>query len=307
MKYKLFLLFSLIALISLNGQITSSLEKLGYAPTDKLLILHGDDLGVTHSVNVATFSGFQNGLLNSGSIMMPCPWFEEVKLFSLDYPQYDLGLHLTLTAEWKMLKWGGLADKINTNGLYNKDGIFYSDVNSVIKNATASEVEIELRAQIDKALKSGIKPTHLDSHMGTIFNKEEFISLYMKLGNEYKIPVFLPSQIFLVFPNLKEEITDQTIITDMVYMNNEILGEKEVFDYYDSILNNLSPGLNELIVHLGYDNDELQATCIEHPEYGSAWRQNDYNYIISPHLKSLIEKNNIKLVTWKEIQKALYK
>lgn len=281
-------------------------KELGFSESDKLLILHGDDLGVTHSVNKASIKGFEEGLMNSSSIMVPCPWFEEIKAYFLDHPEFDYGLHLTLTAEWKYLKWSGLADFANTKNLYDGDGYLHASVPPIVTNASVEEVEIEVRAQIEKALNSGLNPSHLDSHMGTLFSKEEFAALLIQLGDEYKIPVFLPQQVLDVFPNLKERITENTIITNKVYMNGNLLEKDKVFEYYDQCIRDLQPGLNEMILHLGLDNEELAATCVDHPEFGSAWRQHDLEYVISPHLRSILEESNVKLVTWRQIQEVIF-
>ena len=281
-------------------------SKLGFNDKDKLLIIHGDDLAVAHSVNKASFEGFQHGLMNSGSIMMPCPWYEEVREFAEKHPEFCLGLHLTLTAEWKHLKWRGLADQSETSGLYDDQDYFYSSVAPIVANATVEEVEIELRAQIDKAISSGLKPSHLDSHMGTLYAKEEFAALLIRLGEEYKIPVFLPAQLLMGYPNLADKLTKNSVITNTIIMNNDKLEKEAAFKFYDETIANLPPGLNELIVHLGKDNEELQATCIAHPSFGSSWRQHDLDYILSPHLELLLESNGIKLVSWKQIQSAIY-
>ena len=304
MKSALTLIIILTFISASFAQNSDWLEKLGYTSDTKLLIIHGDDLGVTHSVNKASIRGFEEGLMNSCSIMMPCPWFEEIKEYALEHPEYDYGLHLTLTAEWKHLKWRGLADIQDTRGLYDENDYLNASVPPVILNSNVEEVEIELRAQIDKAIKSGIKPSHLDSHMGTLYAKEEFTSLLIRLGEEYKIPVFLPAQVISAFPNLK--LSKKSIITNNVYMNSILLEREEAFNYYDGVIKDLKPGLNEIIVHLGINNEELIATCVDHLSFGSAWRQHDLDYVTSPHLAELIKENNIHLITWKEIQKVLY-
>ena len=306
MKLFISIIMTSLFITSTIAQSVAWKSKLGFNDKDKLLIIHGDDLAVTHSVNKASFEGFQQGIMNSGSIMMPCPWYEEVREFAEKNPEFCIGLHLTLTAEWKHLKWRGLADQSGTSGLYDDQDYFYSSVPPVIANATVEEVEKEIRAQIDKAISSGLNPSHLDSHMGTLFAKEEFTTLLIRLGEEYKIPVFLPAQLLAGYPNLKDKLTENSVITNTVIMNNDKLEKEAAFKFYDEQISNLPPGLNELIVHLGKDNEELQATCIAHPAFGASWRQHDLDYILSPHLKTLLEDNEIKLVSWKEIQSAIY-
>jgi predicted glycoside hydrolase/deacetylase ChbG (UPF0249 family) len=166
-------------------------EKLGFSKDSKLLILHADDLGMSHSENSATIYGMEHGSINSASIMVPTPWFSEIAAYARAHPMADLGLHLTLTSEWSYLKWGPVASKSEVPGLVNKNGFLFSSVDSVHRSATTAEVEKELRAQIEKAKQFGVDFTHLDSHMGTIFGKAEFLKVLIKLGREYKVPVLL--------------------------------------------------------------------------------------------------------------------
>jgi len=300
-----FILFlNLFICFSVLGQHTTWKEKLGYDDEDILLIIHGDDLGVTHAVNIASIDGLENGIMNSVSIMVPCPWFEEIADYFVKNPQHDYGLHLTLTAEWKHFKWDGLFDQHSSPGLHNEKGYLYEDVASVVQNASLEEVENEIRAQIDKALLSGLKPTHLDSHMGTLFAKKEFLQALVNLGEEYKMPVFLP--VPENHPWANEILTKNSVIVNNLSMNDSHLKKTEIFEYYDNVIKNLKPGLNEIIVHLGKDNEELRATCIDHPYFGSEWRQFDWDYIKSKHVQQLLKKNDIKLITWREIQQAIY-
>ena len=286
------------------SQDNSWKAKLGYTDDDVLLILHGDDLGVNHAVNAASIDGLERGVLNSTSIMVPTPWFDEIAAYFIAHPDHDYGLHLTLTAEWNYYKWDGLTGQATTPGLHDASGHLYPSVAEVVAHATAAEVEAELRAQIDRALAAGLRPSHLDSHMGALYYHEDFFDVLVRLGAEYRIPVFLP------IGRLQQAPYDlggpHPVLVDAVYMNTELTDRAAVFAYYDETLRNLQPGLNELIVHLGKDNDELRAAYVDHPYYGSAWRQHDWEYLTSPHLRELLREQGITLITWREIQGAVY-
>ena len=152
MKYLLLLLTTVIAVNSTFSQEKKTLaERLGYAKGAKLLIVHADDLGVSHSENQATIDGFTGGMVNSGSIMMPCPWVPEIADYAIKNPEADLGLHLTLTAEWKLFKWDPVLPVADVPGLVNDKGFMYDNCNDVTLNASVEEVEKEAMKTMEKA------------------------------------------------------------------------------------------------------------------------------------------------------------
>src|SRR5690606_16295123 len=154
-------------------------EKLGYPKNAKLLIIHADDLGVAHSENAASFTVLEKGAVNSASILVPCPWFPEAAAYAKDHPTADIGVHLAITSEWKLLKWGPVAPVTKVPSLVDKYGFFYADTPGAIAHAKPDEVETELRAQIDRALAFGVDVTHLDSHMGTVVSHPDLIKIYL--------------------------------------------------------------------------------------------------------------------------------
>lgn len=167
-------------------------EKLGYPKGKKVVIFHVDDAGMSFESNSGTFQAIQNGLATSCSVMMPCPWASTFLRESKSSPGMDIGLHLVLTSEWKTYRWEPLAGRSVVPGLIDPEGAFWPSVAEVVAHASAEEVYLELKAQIDRALQNGIQPTHLDSHMGTLFAKPEFLETYLKVGLEYQIPIMFP-------------------------------------------------------------------------------------------------------------------
>ncbi|GIX06576.1 MAG: hypothetical protein KatS3mg115_0979 [Candidatus Poribacteria bacterium] len=141
-------------------------ERLGYPPDARVLILHADDLGMCHEGNAAGREALEAGTVSSGSVMVPCPWFPEFAAWARERPEWDLGVHLTLNSEWRGYRWGPVASSSEVPSLLDEEGYFYRDTRSLVQNARAEEVERECRAQVERALRFGIRPTHLDTHMG---------------------------------------------------------------------------------------------------------------------------------------------
>lgn len=283
-------------------------EKLGYDAGAKLLIIHADDLGVAHSENKASFLAMKIGMVNSASIMMPCPWVAEVADFAKENPAADLGLHLTLTSEWKHIKWGPVAPKGEVKSLLNDLGFFYDNCLDFGKNALVEEAEIELRAQIEQAYKMGIRPTHLDTHMGClVYNSPEIFGVYLKLGREYNIPVMV-GRFFLraAPPAFKELIQPEDIIIEQIMTANPDDFASGLANYYENTLTNLSPGINILLIHLAFNDSEMQALSIDHPLWGAKWRQDDFDFFTSENCRAILEKENIHLIQWRDIQRVVY-
>jgi predicted glycoside hydrolase/deacetylase ChbG (UPF0249 family) len=301
------LLTSIVSLTlasALPAQATRTVaERLGYPANSKLLILHADDLGVAHSENAASFDALDKGAINSASIMIPTPWVTEVAAYAKAHPNADLGLHLTLTSEWETYRWGSTESRDKVPSLHDADGTLPRATSTVLTRAKLDEVERELRAQIDRAYALGIKPTHVDSHMGALFNSPELIATYVKVARAYKLP-FLGS--LRAMPVARQSPFNETdVLLDAVVIADERVPKDKWKEFYLKAVNDLKPGLTEIIVHLGYDDAELQAVTVNHEAYGSAWRQRDVDVVHSAEFKKALKDNNVVLVTWRELGKLM--
>ncbi|WP_291287451.1 polysaccharide deacetylase family protein [Flavobacterium sp.] len=278
-------------------------QKLGYPENTKLLIIHADDAGLSHSENQATIQTLQNGFVNSYSIMTPCPWFFEMANFAKNNPQYDCGVHLTLTCEWENYKFGPVLPLSEVPSLTDANGHFYKSRADFKNHAKPSEIKKELTAQIERALKFGIQPTHLDSHMCSIGVTPEILEIYKELGRQYKLPVFINQQ-FVESIRLSDETYN---FGDMLLTDNLLIGyfsdfEKgELRNSYTKALDNAIPGLNVFLLHPAFDDFEMQGITVNHPNFGSAWRQIDFDFFTSKECGQKLKENNIQLVTWREI------
>lgn len=284
-----------------SGQQTLA-EKLGYDAEAKLLIVHADDIGLAQSVNDATNSAFASGGITSGSIMVPCPWFLDFAEYYKNHPDLDVGIHITLTSEWDHYKFGGVLPSTEIPSLLDENGYFYPTTEEVGLHADPVEAKNEIRAQIDRAIAYGITPTHLDTHMGSVLVKPELIQIYMKLGIEYNLPVFVPRMLLMGMPEEEREmIRKEFVLVDRFFMLNVDGPDASWEEEYGKMVEKVTSGLNVLIVHLAHDNAEMQAVAINHPAFGATWREKDLNYVQSQTFHDLLKKNEIQLVTWKEI------
>jgi chitin disaccharide deacetylase len=300
----LFFLAAAILEASAQNNPKSLAEKLGYSPDARLLIVHADDVGVTHSVNAATIQAFETGLVNSASIMVPCPWFPEIADYAKSHPGADLGLHLTLTSERVYYRWGPVASKDKVPSLVDENGYFHHDWTPTTR-INPKEVELELRAQIDRAYAMGIRPTHLDSHQYRLFdNGKELFEVVVRIAHDYHLPVFVARDWFADRPYLQSSLSASDLVLDHTVTIAPTVPAAQWADFYKTALKNLQPGVTEFVIHLGYDNDELKAATRERDTWGAAWRQRDFDFFTSQEFRQLLADQNIKLITWHEIASA---
>jgi chitin disaccharide deacetylase len=287
-----------------HAQTKTVAERLGYPADSKLLIVHADDLAVAHSVDAASFDALDKSAVTSASVMVPCPWLNEVAAYAKEHPNTDLGLHLTLTSEWKIYRWGPVEAKDKVPSLLDPAGYLWPETLPAAQNLKAEEAEREIRAQIERAMAAGIHPTHLDSHMGVLFSRPDLFAIYVKVAHEYKLP-FLAVRVSDERSRLLTLLTEKDIVLDSLVMASPTVRAAEWKEFYGNAIKNLKPGLTEMIVHLGHDDPELQGVTLDHPDYGSAWRQRDYEFVTSPEFKKLLNESHVILVKWKDLQKLL--
>ena len=280
-------------------------EKLGHSANDKLLIIHADDLGLARSVNKATFDALEKGGVNSASIMANCNHLNEVKKFAENKAGIDFGVHLTVTNEWKNYRWKSIMPANESQSLVNGVGEFHVGIKKFVLRADPGELKKELQAQINKIKKLGIKPTHIDSHEGALFFKKDHFKVYLEVGIKNKLPVFVPKGVDAHFSKNFPKPKNVIVIKN-IYMARKGLKRGEWKAFYLNTIKGLKPGLSQLIVHLGYDDDEMKEISVNHPDYGAKWRQLDYEAVASVDFRDALKKNNVKLVSWGEIKKVLF-
>jgi len=273
-------------------------DRLGYPVGTKLLIIHADDLGVAHSVNQATFQALDKGSVSSASIMVPCPWFPEVAAWAKEHQDKDLGIHLTLTSEWQAYEWGPVAPVDQVKSLVDATGFLWDGAQEAASNIKPEEAEREARAQIERARKAGVNITHLDSHMGTFFTPQLF-PIYVKLGREYQVPIFLPRDPRATAAML--QLLKDEMLVDAWGMASTAVSADNWAGFYEKYISALKPGVTVMIVHLGLDESELRGVMTEKAPFGSAWRQRDFDVMSSPRFRDALKQYNVQLVGWKDL------
>lgn len=284
----------------------NSAQRLGFSKDTKLLIIHADDAGLSHSENRATMQSLEQGIVNSYSIMVPCPWFYEMAVFAKNNPQFDNGIHLTLTCEWENYKFGPVLPVSEVPSLVDENGHFYKKREQLRENASVEDVKHELEAQIEKAIKFGLNPTHIDSHMYSVGASPEFFDIYRELGKKYKLPVLINEQLMkIVGLNSEVNIKQEDFLIDRAYFGEfEYFKTGKLNDFYDSILEKLTGGLNLILIHPAFDDNEMKGITVNHPNFGSEWRQIDFDFFANEENKSKLKENSIELITWNDIRKA---
>ncbi len=292
----------------------STAELLGYDSTAIVLIVNADDFGMCHAENSATMDLLKSGYVTSSTVMAPCPWFEEAANFCRDNPQLDVGIHLTLTSEWQHYKWAGVASSDLIPSLLIEDGYFPASSSDVERYARSDEVEIELRAQVEKALNAGINPTHIDNHMGSVYGlltANDFFDAIFRISKEYNLPFRLPRHISppwdrLIPPArqaqlmaLADSMTAQGYVLPdyLKVLTNHGNSYEEALEEYLNLIRNLEPGVTEIYIHAAVESAEIKAIT-------SNWvtRKWDYQVFLSDEVRALIDSMNIHYIGWRDLQ-----
>lgn len=271
--------------------MTTLARRLGHADDAKLLIVNCDDLGMCHSANEGVYSALRDGIATSATLMVPCPWSREA---AAQYRGEDVGVHLTLTAEWELYRWGPITV---APSLLGGDGGFPRTIEDVWDHADLDEVRRELRAQVERAILWGFDVTHLDSHMGTLQLRPEFFDVYLDLAVEFDLPIRLSgrsSQELVGFPfrDLAEE--EGVIAPDhMIYYSG--VGGRTAFD---RLLEDVRPGVTEIFLHPATDHSELRALA---PDWER--RVDDHQLLTAePQLSDRLAAAGVVLIGWRELR-----
>ena len=285
-----------------RGTATTLAERLGFSASDVVIIINGDDTGMCHAANQATFKAMEQGLMTSATVMVPCPWFPEVSQKAKDNPKLDFGVHLTHTSEWTRYRWGPVLDKSKVPGLIAPDGYLYRSEQDIYKHATPDQAEAEARAQIKRALTAGIDVTHIDSHMGGMQYDYRYHQRYVKLAKEFDLPLRMGPQALYAsmgHPKYRERVAAMGLVfPDYLVHSEEPLPGETRKAFWMRVIKGLKPGVNELYIHASDRSPEAAATSY-------TWRERADDaevFTTDTEMKDLLDTLRIKRVGYRELR-----
>ncbi|MBC6998915.1 polysaccharide deacetylase family protein [Cytophaga sp. FL35] len=290
-------------------------EKLGWPKGKKVLILHADDIGMCPEANTAAKNQLTDGDIQSAAVMIPCPNAKEFIDWAIENPKSDIGLHLTLTSEWKTYRWGTVTPHEEVPGLLDETDHMWHKVIQVVQNASAEEVEKEIRAQIEQSLAWGFRPNHIDTHMGTLYADPGYVEAFLRVAQEYKIPA---NVIDISNPKVlegfrKEGYPLDDSVVEMIatyqlpkldFFSSAPKGGtyEEKVENFKTLVNSLRPGLTEIIFHPSVQTENLK-------EITNSWQQRvwEAEMFADPNLLDFFKKEDIIFTNWMEIMERFEK
>ncbi|HEY3141616.1 MAG TPA: polysaccharide deacetylase family protein [Acidimicrobiales bacterium] len=268
-------------------------ERLGYRPDDRLLIVNCDDLGSTHAANIGVYQALREGIATSATLMVPCPWARDA---AARYRGEDIGVHLTLNAEYDLYRWGPIT---HSPSLLDGDGGFPRTITDVWDHADLDEVRRELRAQVERAILWGFDVSHLDSHMGTVQLRPEFFDVYLELAVDFGLPIRLSgasTERLIGFPFRDLAAEEGVVFPDhFIYVNG--VGSRRTLE---RAVMDLAPGVTEAYVHPAVDSPELRAALID-------WsgRVDDHDLVTNDRaLRAMLDRANVHLIGYRQLRQA---
>jgi hypothetical protein len=265
-------------------------ERLGFTPDDRLLIVTCDDLGSSRAANVAVYESLRSGLATSASLMVPCPWARDA---AAQYRGEDVGVHLTLNAEWETYRWGPIT---SAPSLLDGDGGFPRTIEDTWDHADVEEVRRECRAQIERAILWGFDVSHLDSHMGTLQLRPEFFDVYLELAVDFGLPVRMGpagGERAVGFP-----YRDLAAAEGLIFPDHLVVTPVGARHAIEQAVFALGPGVTEIFLHPAVDTDELRAS---HPDW--AGRVEDHALLCAdPSFSDLLDRAGVTLIGSRELR-----
>jgi predicted glycoside hydrolase/deacetylase ChbG (UPF0249 family) len=279
-----------------------------YSQGRRALVIHEDDVGMTHGSNVAFRELSARGVVSSGSVMAPCPWFPETLSIAAENPSFDLGVHLTLNSEAQPMKWRPLTRPPQSAGMTDELGYFWAEPRQVWRHAHPDAVEAELRAQVDAAIAGGLDVTHLDAHCGAVMHPK-FLPIYRRLGEDYDLPVVMMRRVEggnprpagqSIWPEFTQATDEAAAKGDPVFdLFFETPWDRtaEADGIYRDALARVPKGLSFFAFHFNAPGD-FEAIVPDFAHY----RSDEYALFSSGRIEPLLAELGVELIGMREIR-----
>lgn len=288
------------------------LKRMGLADSDRVVIIHTDDIGMCQS-NVEAFADlWEAGIISSGAIMVPCPWSNAALEYAQAHPQADLGVHLTLTSEWQQYRWGPISTRNPRSGMMDKEGYFFRTSEEVQKKGRPAAVKKELQAQLDRALAAGLKPTHIDTHMGSVACAK-YMNLYLKLAEKNKLPPMIFRMDEEEWRGAGLDALTAKLAARMIRGLEEkkiplldhlamlpLETDKDHTELAKNALSDLKPGITHFIIHPNKDTPEIRAIA---PDWRA--RVGNYQDFMSDKIRKHIKKIGLHVIGYRALAELM--
>ena len=285
-------------------------ERLGYPKNKRILILHADDAGMCVEANQAIQKYLIAGEIQSTAVMMPCPAAADMIRWAVQQNNQDVGIHTTLTSEWKTYRWGPVSERSRVPGLLDPDGFLWKEVIGVVLRSSATEVATEIRSQIEAAKALGWNPIHMDTHMGTVYGKLEFAQAYLAIAQEYGIPAMVPDPTEELMARFRKQgypLTAEMVqslahyqgprLDDFRSIESAPSYEQKKQDFF-AMVTALQPGLIEIIFHPAVESAQLK-------QITNSWQQRvwEAKMFSDEEVKQFLVSQGVLFTDWREVMK----
>lgn len=288
------------------------LKKLGFSNTDRLVILHTDDIGMCQASVQAYADLWEFGGISSGAIMIPCPWAKAAAEYCRNHPGVDMGVHATLTAEWETYRWRPLSTLDPSTGMVDGDGFFWRSEQEAQANGDPEAVAVELQIQARKAFEWGVDATHVDTHMGAVAHPK-FITAYVQAGMQNHLPVMVPRANASIYQEMgldagtaakfsafTTQLEEQGLPLVDEFVSMPLDQPEGQIDIAKKLLDGLSAGVTHFIFHPALDTPELRSICPDWPS-----RVANYHTFMSKEIKEFIRNAGIQVIGYRNLKNLM--
>jgi predicted glycoside hydrolase/deacetylase ChbG (UPF0249 family) len=285
------------------------LKALGFAVDDRVVIIHTDDVGMCQASLSAFAELVEFGLISSGAVMVPCPWFRHTAATLRELPQADMGVHLTLTSEWEGYRWGPVSTRDPASGLIDDEGYFYRTTEEVHAHADPAAAQLELQAQLERALAAGIDLTHIDTHMGAV-GDIRLVPAYIQLAAQHRLPMMMlrldeagwqEAGMDPVTASFGVQLVEQLEAQGVPMVDRLVMlpldQHEQRIELAKATLRALPPGLTHFVIHPAKDTPEVRAIT---PDWRS--RVADYRAFTSEELRDFVRNSGLQVIGYRALR-----